>query len=118
MIIRNIMVILVAGLLLSPSPGLAAESPPHEALFHVFIESMKAEGILTDRNAEIAIDEARALETCLFETLSETEHPSGTTSQAIREHVRLKLSRFLLSESIKEDDSHKTRLLIQLTAFF
>ena len=183
MIIRNIIATLVAGLLLSPSPSLAAESPPHEALFHMFIESIKTEGILTNRNAEIAIDEAgpsdtgayryvpikgafliykydgselsscvieigentyafdhlseilasfifsvddqsttfieaKAFGTHLIETLSETESPTMLTSHVDREHVRFKLSKFLLTESIEEDKPPKTMQLIQLTASF
>ena len=173
--IRNIIVMLIAGLLLLSSPGLAAESPPHEALFRVFIESIRTEGILTNGNAERAgsndtgaywyapikgaflmfiydgnelsscvieideytyafdhlseilasfilavddqsttFDEAKALGTHLTETLCETESPTMLTSQVDREHVRFKLSIFLLSESITEDDSHKTMQLVQL----
>jgi len=179
MIIRNIIATLVTGLLLSPSPSIAAESPPHEALFHVFIESIKTEGILT----EIAIDkagpsdtgaygyvpikgavlvykydgselsscvieidentyafdhlseilasfifsvddqsttfiEAKVFGTHLIETLSETEFPTMLTSHVDREHVRFKLSKFLLTESIEEDKPPKTMQLIQLTASF
>jgi len=176
---RNIIAVLVTGLLLSSSPGHAAEPSPHDALLHVFIESIKAEGILTNTNAKMAglsdaggytcvpvkgafliynykgnelssciieieehtyafghlseilacfifatdgqsttFDEAQALGTHLIDTLSETDFPTMLISQVDREHVRLKLSKFFLSESIKEDDSQKTMWLVQLTASF
>jgi len=176
---RNIIAALIAGLLLSSPPGLAAEPPPHEALFHVFIESVKTEGILTTDNVKMAgssdtgaytcvpikgvfliyiyednelsacvieidehtyafghlseilscfifavddqsttFDEAQALGTHLLETLSKTEFPTMLTAQVDREHVRLMLSKFFLSESIKEDDSQKTMWLFQLAASF
>jgi len=54
MIMRNTIAMLIVGLLLSPLSGLAAEPPPHEALYHVFLESVKAQGILIHRNAGIA----------------------------------------------------------------
>ena len=179
MIIRNIIVMLVVGLLLSPSLGLAAESPPHEALFHAFIESIQTEGIMTNGNAERAgsndtgaywyapikgavlifiyegnelssciieidentyafnhlseilacfifavddqsttSDEAQVVGTYLIDTLSETAFPITLASQIDREHVQLELSKFFLSESRKEDESHKTMWLVQLTASF
>jgi len=179
MIIRNIMALWAAVLLLFASPGLAAGPPPHEALYHAFVESLGAEGLWINGNAEraetkdagaygytpvegaallfrydgnelvscvmeidehtyafgflsellacfilavddpsTAFDEAYALGTHLTDTLRETEFPTVWASRVDRGRVRLELRQYRLSESIAEDNSQKTILLVQLTAVF